>query len=102
MQIMSPFSPYPMSMTPDAVSISLSVLQLNAMMRQDCEATGASGISESLRDAAEECLRDYILQIGRFQPRETIRPPGPLDASSLDTEQIFHALQELGNRSCGR
>ena len=102
MQIVTPCSPYQLPMTPDTVHISLSVLQLNAMMRQDCDATGRNGIDEPLLDAASECVKDYIQQVGRFAPRETPRGPAPLDTYSLDTQEIFNALQELANRSCGR
>ena len=101
MQIVTSCSPYLSSYTPDTVQISLSVLQLHAMMSQDRDA-GAAGVDDALLAAASECVKDFIQQVGRFQPREPVRGPVPLDAQSLDTQQIFNALQELANRSCGR
>lgn len=101
MQIVTSCSPYQSSFTPETVQISMSVLQLHAMMSQDRD-QGAAGVDGALLDAASECVKDYIQQVGRFQPRDLPRGPAPLDAHSLDTQQIFNALQDLANRSCGR
>ena len=95
MQVVFPGFPpsYPL---PDTVQVALSVLQLNAMLAQD-----DTGVRESLLEAAEDCVQDYIQQVGRFEPAPppTPAPPQPM---TIDTQQIANYLQALAEGRCGR
>lgn len=88
-----PNSGYPL---PDTVQVALSVLQLNAMMAQD-----ELGLRESLLDAAEDCLQDYIQQVGRFEPQPPVAPAATTP-HMIDTQQIANYLQALAEGKCER
>lgn len=106
-----PFSP-PL---PEVVTLSMSVLQLQAMMAQDNEVGHTPSLPESLISAATECVQDYIQQVGRFSPRPPAAPPpmtivdtGSLSPGSISSapltaeQQISLLLKKLMEGNCGR
>lgn len=94
MQLLFPNYP-PTCPLPETVQVALNVLQLNAMLAQD-----DCGVRESLLEAAEDCVQDFIQQVGSFEPKQP--PAAAPQPMTIDTQQIANYLQALAEGKCGR
>lgn len=94
---MQVFSGYAPSQSPDVVDTSLKVLSVYAMSQNEDRSEGES----RLVDAAAECLRDYIMGVGKFGPPPPQMRQEAQQVSTSDYQAVASYLEALARMNQG-
>lgn len=92
MQVFTNYSP---NISPDVVETSLKVLSIYAMSQGDTHTQQ----EELLVESAADCIRDYILGVGKFGPPPPIMRQEVQQVSTADYQTMASYLEALARSS---